>query len=125
MRWRIVLPVVGLLLFADESYHSRRAPRKSEAWTPIRYFHWSAFRLDSDPLNRHPLLPTPRRNGPKGFAVEWNIPVEPGWVARSLVLTALPAFLVGYGVVTKALAMVGISEVASFMVSMPLLILAW
>jgi hypothetical protein len=123
MRWRIVLQVVGLLLFAGESYRSWQCSRGR--CTPKRYFHWSAFRLDSDPLNRHPLPPTPRKKGLNGFAVKWDIPVEPGWAARSLVLTAVPAFLLGYGVVTKALATVGISEVASFMVSMPLLILAW
>jgi hypothetical protein len=37
---------------------------------------------------------------------------------------ALPAFLVGTGVV-HGLARLGVSEVISFMVSMPLLIFAW
>jgi hypothetical protein len=39
-------------------------------------------------------------------------------------LSALPAFLAGLGIV-HGLARVGVSEVTSFMSSMPLLILAW
>jgi hypothetical protein len=50
--------------------------------------------------------------------------VEPGWLARFLMLSALPAFLVGLGIV-HGLSRVGVSQVSSFMISMPLLILAW
>lgn len=45
-------------------------------------------------------------------------------MARVLGLSALPAFLVG-GVVTNSLARLGVSEVSSFMVSMPILIFTW
>jgi hypothetical protein len=50
--------------------------------------------------------------------------VEPGWFAKSLMLSAFPAFVFGAAVV-HGLGRLGISEVSSFMVLMPLLIFAW
>lgn len=50
--------------------------------------------------------------------------VDPGWLARCHVLSALPAFVVGVGIV-RGLGRLGVSEVISFMISMPLLIFAW
>jgi high-affinity Fe2+/Pb2+ permease len=50
--------------------------------------------------------------------------VEPGWFAKSLMLSAFPAFVLG-AVVVHGLGRLGISEVSSFMVLMPLLISAW
>jgi hypothetical protein len=47
-RWRVVLPVIGIILFSVVSYHSLRVDRE----TPSRYFWWSSIRLDSDPSNR-------------------------------------------------------------------------
>jgi hypothetical protein len=50
--------------------------------------------------------------------------VEPGLLAKCLILSAVPAFLVGTGIV-HSMSRLGVSEVTSFMISMPLLILAW
>jgi hypothetical protein len=50
--------------------------------------------------------------------------VDPGYLAKSLVLTALPAFALG-AVVVRGLAHIGVSEVWSFGAVMPLLIFAW
>jgi hypothetical protein len=50
--------------------------------------------------------------------------VDPGLLAEVLMLSALPAFAVVAFVVAR-LGRFGLSEVSSFMVSMPLLIFAW
>lgn len=50
--------------------------------------------------------------------------VDPGHLAKSLVLTALPAFALG-AIVVEGLAHVGVSEVWSFGAALPLLIFAW
>jgi hypothetical protein len=49
--------------------------------------------------------------------------VDPGWVPRALVLSAFPAFLLG-GLIVSTLGHVGVSEVITFMVSTPVLIIA-
>jgi hypothetical protein len=73
---------------------------------------WSSIHLDSDPLNRRH----------SGDTVElW---IQPGFLTRALMLSAFPAFLIGRLLVSR-LARFGISEVTSFMVSMPILIAAW
>ena len=50
--------------------------------------------------------------------------IDPGWVARLLVLFALPVFLIG-GVIVTGLGKMGISQVSSFMSLMPLLMVGW
>ena len=50
--------------------------------------------------------------------------VEPGLLAKCLILSAVPGFLLGAGIV-HSLSRLGVSEVTSFMISMPLLILVW
>jgi high-affinity Fe2+/Pb2+ permease len=50
--------------------------------------------------------------------------VTPGWLDRVLVVSALPAFLAGVAVVI-GLSKLGVDEVLSFMVSMPILLVAW
>jgi hypothetical protein len=125
IRWRYVLPTVGILLFALVSYHSLRVNRESKNAT-ARYFWWGAIRLDSDPLNRRQELSTPCKEG--SDCVGWDdiasIRVEPGLLIQTLMLSAFPAFLVG-AIIVGSLRRLGISEVASFMVTMPLLIVAW
>src|SRR5262245_8392320 len=119
MRWRVVSPIIGLLLFIGGSYNSWRFNREFHANS--RYFWWSSMRLDSDPLNRHP---RPRTSSPckeetEGSCVEWDpeyIWIDPGWLAKSFVLSALPAFLLGSGIV-RSFARLGVSEVTTFMIS--------
>jgi hypothetical protein len=124
-RWSLILPVVGLLLFAGvslESLYSRHAYQKA----PGRYFYWSSIRLNVDPLDRRPHATTPCKDA-EGDCVGWDpvsVWVDPGLLAKSLMLSALPVFGVGM-LVVRGLGRTGVSEVLSFMVSMPLLICAW
>lgn len=59
MRWRMILPLFGLILFTLVSYHSFFVrPIKGSG----RYQWWSGIRLDSDPLEKRPrpqILPAP------------------------------------------------------------------
>jgi hypothetical protein len=48
-RWRVVLPAVGLLLFAGLTYDSVRINRENN--NAGRYFWWLTLRLDSEPGN--------------------------------------------------------------------------
>ena len=50
-RWRLVLPVVGLIVFGFVSYNSLLNPEALDR-TPARYVWWSNLRLDSDPLHK-------------------------------------------------------------------------
>lgn len=129
-RWRAILSGCGLVLFAIGTYADVRKNQDLHHG-PSRYFWWSAMRLDSDPLNRHSEAPAPLAciNGTDGtgnrLATEplgtW---VDPGWLAKCFILTDLPAFLATKGIV-RGLARLGVSEIPSFFVSMPLLTLAW
>ena len=127
-RWSLVLPLCGLALFLLGTYQGFRVNRRIYANRPTRYFYWASLRLDSDPLNRHPVpeVVAPCKNGEEN-CVSWDPPyilVEPGWGEKVLLLSALPAFAISAGIV-RILARLGISEVPTFFVSMPLLVFAW
>jgi hypothetical protein len=112
-------------LFLPESLHSYRVAREGNA-SPDRYFLWSAIRLDSDPLNKHSQLTcTDSQNGCAGRDItgveSW---VHPGLLEKVLVVSALPAFVVGI-LISFSLGKIGVSQVTSFMFVMPLLIFAW
>jgi hypothetical protein len=84
--------------------------------------------LDSDPLNRHHQSPCAKSPEP---CVDWDLSDADGWgrvhaglLEKVLVVFALPAFLMG-SVVVFGLGRIGVSEVTSFMFSMPLLICVW
>lgn len=126
IHWRLILPVFGLLLFSFGSYESfAHLPS-----TRGRYFWWSSIRLDRDPSNKRYSSEKPVCTQNPDGSVDcvstepMTICIYPGWLARCLFLTALPAFLLGVGIV-GGLGRVGISQVGSFMISMPLLISAW
>jgi hypothetical protein len=119
-RWRVVLPVIGIILFSIVSYHSLRVDRE----TPSRYFWWSSIRLDSDPSNRRNWGAIPCQDGKENcweLRTKW---VDPGLLEQFLMLSALPAFAVG-GFAVRSLGRVGINQVSSFMFLMPVLICAW
>lgn len=124
-RWRLILPVIGLLLFAGvtvEALHRRRFYQKD----PGRYLYWSSILLDPDPLNRQPQITTPCKNA-EADCVSWDPVVEwvsPGLLPGLLMLSACPAFIVGLRLV-HALGRRGISEISSFMAVMPVLIAGW
>jgi hypothetical protein len=50
--------------------------------------------------------------------------VDPGWAERMLLVSAFPAFIAGAAIVA-GLARLGISELSTFTVSIPVLIFAW
>lgn len=119
------MPVVGLLLFAGVSFESFQRHPESQK-TPSRYFWWSATRLDSDPHNRHASAAAPC-NDTGGNCTKWDpeyIWIDPGLLTKVLMLSALPAFPVGMFAV-RGLGRIGVSEVSSFMVLVPVLIAAW
>ena len=118
MRWRLVLPVVPLMLFAGISYQSVRSNDASS-----RYFWWSSFPLDSEPLNKsHSACKLGIENcqvwGPDETQRMTPLPV------RVLTLSAIPAFLLG-SLIEGVLGQLGISKALTFMVSTPLLIGTW
>jgi hypothetical protein len=125
MRWRIILPIVGLIVFTGISYHSYRVGREGNA-AGGRFYVWSTIRLDSDPLNRHSTPPCVPSEAP---CVYWDVSDvglwhSPGTLEKIFGFSALPAFFIGL-FVTYGLGRFGISEVLSYMVTMPLLIFAW
>ena len=122
-RWCVALRLVGLVLFSAISSWSFR--RNVESFHFKRFFYWSWIRLDSDPRNlRGRVEPcTEDLSYECGSIVEiaW---VDPGGLTKILIVAAFPAFLVATPLVA-GLARVGVSEVWSFMISMPLLIGIW
>lgn len=102
--------MVGLLLFGAITLYSYQTQRG-----PSRYFYWSLIRLDSDPANRQ--------------ASTWDLTIadrwiDPGILEIVLIVAALPAFIVG-GISVAVLGRLGINQVSSFFVLMPILIFMW
>jgi hypothetical protein len=125
LHWRLILPCLGLLLFGLGSYESLRNNREAHR-VPSRYFWWSSIRLDSDPLGRNVQIATPCQN-PDSVCIGWDpvsIWVDPGWLAKVLMASALPAFVIG-ALIVGGLGRLGTNEVWSFMLSMPILICGW
>jgi hypothetical protein len=121
-RWRVVLPIIGMVLFSAVTSNSLRFNQKMQR-APSRYFWWSAIRLDSDPANQRKWGPMPCESGKENWVVR-EIWVDPGLLEEFLILSAFPAFVLG-GLVVALLGKLRISEVSSFMLLMPILILAW
>lgn len=126
IRWRFILPILGLILFAFVSYGSFKTNR-ARGPTKSRYFWWDAMRLDSDPLNkRHlPASACAETRDSTDVCLDWDQADRSlRWQARLFWLSALPTFISGLTIVFF-LGQLGISQVSSFMVSMPLLLAAW
>jgi hypothetical protein len=121
--WRFVLPIVGIICFAAQTYRSDRFNQHLAA-ARGKYYWWASIRLDSDPLGRNAKFSQPDKSAD---GREWQL-VEvwdgSGSMARGLMLIALPAFAVG-AICVRTLGHIGISQVRTFMVAMPLLIGAW
>ena len=126
-RWRLILPLIGLSLFAVETHHSVKVNRQMHPSTG-RYFWWSSMRLDSDPLNRRPQVPAaPGCQPQSGNCSSWDLRgvwIDPGLLVKLLILSALPAFMLG-GLAAGGLATLGVSEVFSFLSLVPALMFAW
>jgi len=104
-----------LVLFGLLTYGSVQGNRELRHGRASRYFWWGSIRLDSDCRQV--------RSGD----CEWDavfITVDPGPLEKALIITALPAFLFGR-LFVRGLARLGVSELASFMCMMPVLILVW
>jgi len=103
---------------------SRKALR-----SPKPLFLVGAARLDSDPMNRHPLNTATARSCAHNTddCIEWDpesIWVTPSAMERALVFSAFPAFLIGMAVV-HGLGRLGVNEVASFMLTIPVCTALW
>jgi|SRR5438045_222583 len=123
LRWSVILPIIGLILFVAVSYRSVRDNHKGQD-EPTRYYWWSSLRLDTDPLNQHPTQAKPCENGERNC---WELRrrwVTPALLDRFLIVSSLPAFLTGLAIVI-GLSNFGIDEVLTFMVSMPILLFGW
>lgn len=119
----LILPVIGLLLFGVVTYSSLRF-NTGLNHSSGKYFWWSSIRLDSDPKNRHHRSRCEPGSADCDFWDPETIWIDPGWLAKGLVISALPAFAVGEAV-RYVFARRGVSEVITFMVSTPLLIFTW
>lgn len=128
-RWKLILPTLGLVLFGAVSYRSYESERSQQiTHSPSKYFYWSLIRLHSDPLNKRDSSVAGCK-GDEKTCVRWDLSVadkwiEPALIDKVLILSALPAFFVG-ALAKTGLGNLGIRQISSFMVLMPLLIFAW
>jgi hypothetical protein len=117
-----------LLLFALITGFSLQAHHQHRWGSGTRFFWWGAERLDSDPLNKHSQLGTPKPCATDEPTCDaWDpeyIWVEPGVLQRVLVLSAVPAFLIEIPLLLAS-SKLGISQIPVFFVSLPMLIFAW
>jgi hypothetical protein len=117
IRWRVALPCIGLLLFALISIQSFqwRAPNS-------RYLRWSGISLDSQPRSQSR---SACKDGTENCS-EWGSEsiVDPGVLGMALVVSALPAFFLDL-LIVHAFRLMGLSDVYTFMISMPLLLGGW
>ena len=127
-KWSVILPVLGLICFAIGTEISVRRYREMNPTHSSRYFYWSSIRLDSDPHNKRPFAhrSVPCHDGTDN-CLEWDpehIWIDPGFAARAFMLCALPAFAIGTAIVA-GMSRFGVSQIASFMTTMPCLVVAW
>ena len=119
--------MIGLTLFAVETYHSVGMNRRMHQPTG-QIFWWSSIRLDSDPLNQRPaVLSSPGCQVQSENCTSWvarDIWITPGFLARVLMLSAAPAFIASV-LAIDGLKRLGVSEVLSFFSLVPALMFAW
>jgi hypothetical protein len=126
LQWKLILPLIGLVAFGGVTYNSARMNYGASP-ASHRYFWWSWIRLDSDPLNRDLRAAEPCGKNALENCAAWDLNsiwVDPGWLVIAFAVSAFPAFFVGM-IIVRALRLLGISEILSFMIDMPLLIFAW
>ena len=87
----------GVTLFMVLTYHAVRVNHENRKDHSSRYFWWGAARLDSDPMDRHPLNKVTARSCTHDTDdyFDWDpesIWVTPSGMERALVFSALPAF---------------------------------
>jgi hypothetical protein len=117
----LVLPLLGLLIFGIGSYGSYRFNQHTSI---DKYYWWSSIRLDRDPLNRHPPVTPTCDPGDANCFQTISIWVDPGGLAIILMTSAFPVFFVGK-TLAHILGRLGVSEVTTFMISVPIVMFAW
>jgi hypothetical protein len=123
--WSLILPLAGLLLFTVISYRSALVNDQTQK-SSSKYYWWSSLRLDSDPLNQNlkPVNPCEDKKKDCANPEIANARIQPSWLDKMLIFSAFPAFLAGAATVV-GLSKLGIDEVLTFMVSMPIFLFAW
>jgi len=126
IRWRWILPFIGLVLFGWETYASVRTNRDLRSRNPYRKdFYWGISRLQTDPLGKLP--PAPCRPEITNCSEWWEIRdviVDPGTILATLLLSGLPAFFVTT-LLVHGFGRLGVNEIYTFFVAAPLLLFAW
>jgi hypothetical protein len=124
--WQIALPLAGLLVFGlvsrrEFQIHRELPPRFPHA----KYFFWAATRLDTDPQNRIPHQESKGCNSQEN-CVTWDLSQRrgTGLLPALLALTAIPVFLIDWPI-RSSLGHFGVSELTTFMWSMPILLALW
>ena len=109
-------------MFALGSYQSVRL-NQILSWH--KYYYWSVIRLDRDPLNRWSNTLAICNSQGSDCKVEFDyIRINPGPVAKAFMTSAFPAFFAGTAL-SHALGWFGISELLTFMITVPVFIFAW
>ena len=118
----LILPIIGLLLFVGESWHSYKI--HSEMMRPNSCVWWANVPLDSSPLEKYSGFWRGQLTECEFEAHQFIDRAGPPWVTGLLELTAAPAFIAAIGI-SHGFGKIGVSEVTPFMVSAPPLIFAW
>lgn len=120
------MPFIGLILFTAVTIRSAKLNDHDESH-PQKYFWWSSLRLDTDPLNEHPATNVPCPDGKGNCASRYQLAdrwIEPSLLDKAFVLSAIPVFLAGAALVI-GLSKLGVDELLTFFVSMPILLFGW
>lgn len=121
--WQIVLPVLGLSLFGGIT----RAALEGRQMEKVhgQYFWWASIPLDTHRIDPKQNTVDRRTQIGEGRA-SWDPRVieDRGLPTRLMLVSAFPAFFIGIACV-RILGRLGVSDVSTFLVLMPLLIAAW
>jgi len=93
---------------------------------PNKYFMWSAIRLDTDPANRKNWDLGKCKDSDEN-CTSWDMKntwVDAGLLDGFLLVIAFPAFVLGR-LIVGFLGTMGINQLTSFMLLMPVLLLIW
>ena len=126
VRWKWVLPVIGLALFFAQTYLSCRVHRETQR-SASRYFWWSSVRLDSEPLNEPSKVAQASCADGSQNCTTWDLPntwPESGLLAKVQIFSAFPAFI-GCALVMVCTSRLGVSQIISFFVFMPASLFVW
>jgi hypothetical protein len=123
-RLKLILPLIGLIVFGGVTYYSveRRQYEKAHG----QYFWWASIPLDTRQPKFDANVPTPCK-AEESDCVTWDPVIlhrSPGLMAAMLMITAFPAFVIGMPIV-RSLGRLGINEMVTFMILMPVLIAGW